>query len=294
MLLTKSLRSSTNVTSEQIGSKAENPERKLKLTNYRGKRDEDRYRVILQFDDDCFQLADSDVFEEVESLFLLSNKIIPCFWSPKVPSQLPKILTTAVLTKLVELIKEHGETWSVAHMCISLPLPEETMMILLASDPLKEHFTSTCHPKKYRLLHLAIGQKSVIACKAIMRCSEHWLQEDPGLFVEDIDHRLPIQMANEIGAQECVDYLMQGQSNHDLYSKRTGGFLGFCTRSVAELFQTTLEAKNSNKIKELLKSYPTLVKTDFIDGNTGLHKAKDAKVYFSVVWVGGCESEGGN
>ena len=133
MLLTKSLRSSTNITSEQIGCKAENPERKLKLTNYKGKRDEDRYRVILQFDDDCFQLADSDIFEEVESLFLLSDKIIPCFWSPKVPSQLPKILTTAVLTKLVELIKEHGETWSVAHMCISLPLPEETMMILTSS-----------------------------------------------------------------------------------------------------------------------------------------------------------------
>ena len=283
MLLSKSLQSSANVTSEEIGSKAENPERKLKLTSYKSKRDEDRHRLLLQFDDNCFQLVDSDAYEEVKSIFLLSNKIVPCFWSPKVSSHLPTILSTAVLTKLVELIKEHGATWSVAHMCVSLPLPEDTMMILLASDSLKEYFTSTCHPKKYRLLHLAIEEKSVIACKAIMRCSEHWLQEDPGLFVEDIDHRLPIQMANDMGAQECTDYLLQGQSSHDFHSERTGGFLGFYSSSVLASFQAALEAKNCNKIRELLKSHPKLVKADFIDGSTGLHKVKDAKVHFSVV-----------
>ena len=290
MLLSKSLLNSANVVSEEIGNKAENPERRLKLTSYKGKRDKDRYRLVLQFGDDCFLLADSDAYEEVKSLFLLSNEIVPCFWSPKVPSRLPTILSTAVLTKLVELIKQHGDTWSVAHMCVSLPLPEDTMMILLASDALKEHFTSTRHPKKYRLLHLAIEQKSATACKAIMRCSEHWLKEDPGLFVEDTDHRLPIQLANEIGAQECIDYLLQGQG---LFNERTGGILGFYSSSVLSLFQTALEAKNCIKIKELLKDYPQLVKADFLDGNTGLHKAKDAKVYFSVVFVFGGSGCGG-
>lgn len=269
-----------NVTNEEIGSNAENPERKLKLTSYKAdSRNEGRHRVVLDVrldvGDRCFQFVDTDAYEEAKDLFSLSNEIIPCFWSPKVFSHLPTILSPMVLTKLVELMKEHGNTWSVAHMCVSLPLPEETMMILLASDSFKEHFASTHHPKKYRILHLAIEQKSVIACRAIMRCSEHWLEEDPGLFVEDIDHKLPIQKATEIGAQECVEYLMQGQLGHGL---KTEGIFGYFKADVLQLFQYALETKNCNKTRELLQKYPTLTRANFVDGNTGLHKAKDAKV----------------
>ena len=289
MLIPTSSLNSAHITNEEIGSKAENPERKLKFTSFKNKENEDRHQVLLEFGNLCFQLIDSDDYKEAKQLFLLSNTVIPCFWRPKVPSHLPAILCTEVLTKLVELMKEHGNTWSVAHMCVSLPLPEETMMILLASDPLKEHFTSTCHPKMYRLLHLAIEQKSVNACRAIMRCSKYWLKEDPGLYVEDTDHMLPIQKAREIGAQECIDYLMHGQSGHDTYSQKTGGIFGYFSRDVPQLFCTYLETKNSTKIKELLEGYPGLVRADFINGNTGLHKAKDAKVHiYMYVHVGVC------
>ena len=280
MLISKSSLSSAHIINEEIGSKAESPERKLKFTSYKNKKNENRHRVLLEFDDQCFQFVDSDAHEEAKQLFSLSNTIIPCFWCPRVPSHLPAILCTKVLTKLVELMKEHGNTWSVAHMCVCLPFPEETMMILLASDTIKEHFTSTHHPKMFRLLHLAIEQKSVNACRAIMRCSEYWLNEDPGLFDKDIDHMLPIQKAREIGAQECVDYLMHGQSGHDIYSQKTGGIFGYFSSDVLQLFRTALETKNSTKTKELLKSYPALVRADFVDGNTGLHKAMDAKVHY--------------
>ena len=286
MLIAKSSLNSDHIINEEVGTKAEDPERTIKFTSYENKKNENRHRVLLEFGDQCFQFVDSDSREGAKQLFSLSNTVIPCFWCPKVTSHLPAILCTEVLTKLVELMKEHGNTWSVAHMCVCLPLPEETMMILLASDSLKEHFTSTCHPKMYRLLHLAIEQKSVNACRAIMRCSEHWLQEDPGLSVEDIDHMLPIQKAREIGAQECIDYLMHGQSGHDMYSQKTGGIFGYFSSDVLQLFRTYLETKNSTKIKELLEGYPTLVRADFIDGNTGLHKAKDAKVHMWVfMWV---------
>ena len=121
-----------------------------------------------------------------------------------------------------------------------------------------------------------------------MRCSEHWLKEDPGLFVEDIDHMLPMQKARDIEAQECIDYLMQGQSGHDMYNQKTGGFFGYFSSDVLELFHKALETKNCTKTNELLSSYPALVRTDFMDGNTGLHKAKDAKVHMYVfMWHGG-------
>ena len=278
MLVAASLLNSADVINEEIGRKDENPERKLKLISYKNDKNESRHRVLLEFADLYFQLVDSNAHEEAKQLFLLSSTVIPCFWSPKVASHLPTILSTKVLTKLVELMMEHGDTWSVAHMCVCLPLPEDTMMILLASDALKEHFTSTHHPKMYRLLHLAIEQKSVDACRAIMRCSEFWLQEDPGLSAKDLDQKLPIQKALDIGAQECVKYLLEVQSFHDMFSKRTGGIFGFFTTDVPQSFQTALETKNCSKVKELLQSHPALVRADFTDGNTGLHKAKDAKV----------------
>ena len=278
MLLSTSLPNNAQITKEQTGSKAENPERKLTLLSYKNNLNEGRHRVLLQFGDQRFQFVDSDAYEEAKLLFSLFNKVIPCFWSPKVPSHLPNILCTAVLTKLVELIKEHGNTWSVAHMCVSLPLPEDTMMILLASDAFKEHFRSTHHPKQYRLLHLVIEQKSLNACKAIMRCSEHWLREDPGLYDEDIDHKLPIHKATDIGAQEIIDYLFEGQSIHSLHGEKTGGLLGFFKTDVLLSFQNALETKNCSKTKEMLESHPKLIIADFVDGDTGLHKAKDAKV----------------
>ena len=287
MLLSTSLPNNAQITKEQTGSKAENPERKLTLLSYKNNLNEGRHRVLLQFGDQHFQFVDSDAYEEAKLLFSLSNKVIPCFWSPKVPSHLPNILCTAVLTKLVELIKEHGNTWSVAHMCVSLPLPEDTMMILLASDAFKGHFRSTHHPKQYGLLHLAIEQKSLNACKAIMRCSERWLEEDPGFNIEDIDHKLPIQKAIDVGAQEIIDYLFQGYSLHD---EKMGGYFGFFQASVLPSFQNALETKNYNKTKELLESNPKLIRADFVDGDTGLHKAKDAKVQF-LMFV--CVNSGG-
>jgi len=288
MLISTSSLSSVHITGEEIGSKAEDPERKLKFTSYKNQQNEDRHRVVLEFGDRCFQFVDSNAYEEAKELFSLSNKVIPCFWSPKAPSHLPVILTVEVLTKLVELMKEHGDTWSVAHMCVSLPLPEETMMILLASDSFKDQFTSTHHPKKYTLLHLAIEQKSVSSCRAIMRCSEYWLKEDPGLFVEDVDHKLPIQKAIDSGAQKCAEYLMKSQLGHSLYSQKTGGFFGYFSSDVLQLFQTALETKNCDKTRELLEKYPMLVRADFMDGNTGLHKAKDAKVCVRTCVCGVC------
>ena len=285
MLIAASLLNSTDVINEEIGRKDESPERKLRFVSYKNNKNESRHRVLLEFGDLYFQFVDSNTYEEAKQFFSLSNSVIPCFWSPKISSHLPTILSTKVLTKLVELIKEHGNTWSVAHMCVCLPLPEETMMILLASEALKEHFTSTHHPKMYRLLHLAIEQKSVNACRAIMRCSEFWLNEDPGLLVEDIDHKLPIQMAMDIGAQECVKYLLEVQSAHDMFNQRTGGIFGCFTTDILQSFQTALETKNCSKVKELLQSHPTLVRADFTDGNTGLHKARDAKVCSLCVFM---------
>ena len=98
-------------------------------------------------------------------------------------------------------MKEHGDTWSIAHMCVSLPLPEETMIILLASDSFKDHFTSTCHPRGYTILHLAVELNSVSACRAIMRCGDQWLSHmAPGLHVEDIEGSK--ETLNVVGTKE--------------------------------------------------------------------------------------------
>ena len=81
-----------------------------------------------------------------------------------------------------------------------------------------------------------------------MCCSEYWLKEDPGLYVEDMDHMLPIQKAREIGAQECIDYLMHGQSGHDMYSQKMRGIFGYFSSDVPQLFRTALQIKNSTKV----------------------------------------------
>ena len=110
----------------------------------------------------------------------------------------------------MELIKEHGDTWSVAHICVSLLLSEDTMMKLLTSDSFKEHFTSTHYPKRHTLLHLAIEQNSVSACKIVMQCGDR-LGKDPGV-VEDNEKMLPLQLAIGLNAKECVTYLRKSQS----------------------------------------------------------------------------------
>jgi len=152
-------------------------------------------------------------------------------------------------------------------------------MILLASDSFKDHFTSTHHPKDYTLLHLAIELKSLVACKAIMRCSDLWLGgEDPGFFMEDLDGMIPLQKANEENANECRDYLMGSQSHGGLVGLKTPGIWGFFGTDVIESFRAALESKSYDKIRGMLKENPQLVKEPFTDGSTALHKVKDPKV----------------
>lgn len=173
---------------------AEDPRRKLTYNTYEDKR-KARYSIVIQIKNEMIELYSSTDEKDAKSILSTSCEVIPCFWNPKILSHLPEIFTVKVLNKLVELMKEYGDTCSVAHMCVSLPLPEDTMMILLASDSFKDHFTSVHHPKGYTLLHLAIEQNSLSACRAIMRCSDRWLSADPGFHVEDKDGVMPIQKA---------------------------------------------------------------------------------------------------
>ena len=62
-------------------------------------------------------------------------------------------------------------------------------------------------PKKYRLLHLAVEQNSLVACKAIMRCSDRWLNMDPGLYAEDTNGNTPIDKAVLSQLWACLEYL---------------------------------------------------------------------------------------
>ena len=121
------------------------------------------YAVVVEILGKKIALPTSDSEESVCNKVLSSvpGCHIPCFWSPKVASHaiLSEIFDETVLTQLVDLISEHGNTWSVAHMCVSLiPLQGNTMMLLLASDSFKYYFRSSVHPKKYRLFHLAVEQ----------------------------------------------------------------------------------------------------------------------------------------
>ena len=198
-----------------IGKEATDPTRKLKVCTCKGRYGYGKeYAVIAEVIGKKFALFTSKLEDDAWEFFHYCLDVIPCFWSPKIPSHshLAKIFCEQVLTKLVELMRLYGNSWSVAHMCVSLPLPEDTMMILLASDSFKDHFTSTHHPKRYRLLHLAVEMESLPACKAIMRCSDQWLHEDPGLFVEDIEGVTPINRAAIAHSWACAEYLKQSQS----------------------------------------------------------------------------------
>ena len=291
MLVSASTLRGADVIDEEVGKADENPVRKLFLSKYNIK-NEVRSRVLVECDGKTFQLLDSVSHEEVKEFFVTCNDVVPCFWSPKVHSHLTTVFKDKVLTKLVELMRLYGNSWSVAHMCVSLPLPEDTMMILLASDSFKDHFTSTHHPKGYTLLHLAIEQKSLVTCKAIMRCSDRWLDgTDPGFFVEDLDGMIPLQKANEDSAKECLDYLMGSQSQ--LVGQKTSGIFGFFGADIIRSFEAMLESKSYEKTKGMLKDNPQLVNEAFVDGSTALHKVKDPKVYvtcdvFIMQWVNTC------
>ena len=270
-------------TSSKLKKTAEDPRRRLTYNTYEAKRKKTRYCIVVEIKGDVIELYSSTDENDAESFMSISSEVIPCFWSPKVLSHLPEIFSLKVLNKLVELMKEHGNTWSVAHICVSLPLPEDTMMILLASDTFKDHFTSVQHPKGYTLLHLAIEQNSLSACRAIMRCSDRWLYADPGFHIEDKDGLRPIQKAVISKSWACLEYLAQSQSiefSSDLEESPRPRLFTKSTNIYGDLkqFQNAVLAKRSTAVKKMLSNKPDFVNASYIDGSTGLHKAHDPEV----------------
>ena len=252
--------------SQEIGKECKNPQRKLKLCPYEKQKGRRSHRVIVDIQGEEFQIFDHEVKETARKYFYSCYDIIPCFWSPRSLSHLTDIFTVKVLTKLMELLEQHGNTWSIAHMCVNLPLPEETMLVLLTSDPFKEHFTSTCHPRGYTILHLAVELNSVSACRAIMRCSDRWLcDKAPELHVEDIEGLVPIQKAIIYKSWACLDYFVQS-----LPLPLEDGSVSPSILS-GEMFQRAVS-------KNLQEGPPTVAKKRDNGKGIGLHKARDAKV----------------
>ena len=206
------------IKTEDIGKEEQNPTRILKLCSCKrfDRTTRHDYAVVVQILGNKIALLISNNEDDARAFFHQCLDVIPCFWSPKVPSHdtftniLSEIFNETVLTKLVELIKERGNTWSVAHMCISLPLHEDTMMSLLASHPFKHYFKSNVHPKGYRLLHLAVEQNSLVACKAIMRCSV--CKTDTGLHAEDTDGNTPLEKVLSSQSWACLEYLHDAET----------------------------------------------------------------------------------
>ena len=256
-----------NVDYVDHGIGVKDPDRRLKLYRYkkRGNAAFFWFLVVLEVSKEQFQLLNTFKEDEAENLFYLCCNIIPCFWS--VAACIPAVFTVKVLTKLVDLIKQHKETWSVAHMCLSLPLPVTTMMELLISDSFRDHFTSTHHPKGYTLFHLAVELKSVAICKVILQCSD-FLGQDPGTFVENIEKMLPFQLAISLNAKECVAFLKQLQSQN--WSKNYPSLL--------EQFQKALESKKTDTVMKMIETNPYLINESFHDGCICLHKALDHQV----------------
>ena len=256
---------------------AEEPRRRLMYSTFESKKNTSRYCIVVELKNEAIELYSSADEKDVKSVLSISCMIIPCFWSPKVLSHLSEIFTTKVLNKLVELMREHGDTWSVAHMCISLPLPEDTMTILLASDSFKDHFTSVQHPKGYTLLHLAIEHHSLTACRAIIRCSDRWLSTEPGFHIEDKDGVIPIQKAVISKSWACLDYLVQSQSAHtSAYGSSQHPRL--FSKSNLKHFQNAVKAKRSTTVKKMLASNPNFANAGYVDGSIGLHRAQDCEV----------------
>ena len=265
--------------SQEVGKEAQNPLRKLKLCTYEKRKNNCWYRVIVDIQGEEFQIFDNNNEENARKCFYSCCDIIPCFWSPKKLSHLTHIFTVKVLTKLVELMEQHGNSWSVAHMCVSLPLPEETMLVLLTSDPFKDHFTSTCHPKGYTILHLAVELNSISACRAIMQCGNQQpglCDKAHGLHVEDIEGVVPIQKAIVCKAWTCLDYFVQSLSLQPPAGSETPPILS------GEMFQ---RARNLQAMKAGTKqSSPTTFMEPkkarywFSDKSITLHEARDPEV----------------
>ena len=269
--------------SQEVGKEAQNPLRKLKLCAYEKGKNDYRYRVIVDIQGEEFQIFDFDSKDEesARKCFYSCYDIIPCFWSPRYLSHLTDIFTVKVLTKLVELIEQHGNTWSLAHMCVSLPLSEETMLVLLTSDPFKDHFTSTCHPKGYTILHLAVELNSVSACRAIMRCGDQW----PGLrdkahdlHVEDIEGLVPIQKAIIYRAWSCLDYFIQSLSLQLPAGSETPTGLETPPILGGEMFQRAVTRNLQDMNAGTQQSSPTVAKKVYNDKGINLHKARNPKV----------------
>ncbi|XP_065899391.1 85/88 kDa calcium-independent phospholipase A2-like isoform X2 [Dysidea avara] len=254
---------------EDVEKEDKNPIRQLKLCCYKKCfKSSCWFSVVLEIKNEIFCLIDTPNKPEAQHLYNLCCNVIPHFWDVK-PCH-SAVFTDKVLTKLVELMRLYGNSWSVAHMCVSLPLPEDTMMILLASDPFKDHFTSTHHPKGYTLLHLVIEQKSIIACKAIMRCSDEY-NLDPCFHVRDQESLIPIQRATKSNAKECLTYLLKSQSPHE--AQQSSSFLR--RGNVLDQFRKAIEDKKSDTVKTLLNTDPSLVHVPYVDGSVCLHKTRD-------------------
>ena len=267
--------------SQEIGKEARNPLRKLKLCTYEKQKSDFWYRVIVDIQEEKFQIFDNNNEENARNYFYSCCNIIPCFWSPRILSHLADIFTVKVLTKLVKLIEQHGNTWSMAHMCVSLPLPEETMLVLLTSDLFKDHFTSTCHPKGYTILHLAVELNSVSACRAIMRCGDQWPElrdKAHSLQVKDLEGLVPIQKAIVCKAWACVDYLVQSLS----LQPPSGSDLETLPSLSGEMFQRARNLQDMNPgVKQNSSTTPVTLKKVrywFSDKSIDLHEARDPEV----------------
>ena len=257
---------------KECGHDAKDPVRRLKLCCYKKHGNNAFYWFIVtvEVSKEEFQLLNTFKEDEARRIFYLCCYIIPCFWS--ITTCIPAVFTVKVLTKLVELIEQHGDTWSIAHMCVSLPLPEETVMTLLTSDSFKDHFTSTHHPSGYTLLHLAIEQNSVATCKIVMHCSD-FLGQDPGLLIEDNDKMLPFQLATSLNAKECVSFLKQSQSQNSSKNYLT----------LLDQFLKALASKQTDAVRKLIEANPGLVNESFLDGCSCLHKACDHQVCYKLL-----------
>ena len=261
--------------SQEIGKEAQDPLRKLKLCTYEKRKNDFWYRVIADIQGEKFQIFDSNNEQSAKKYFYACFDIIPNFWSPRSLSHLMDIFTVKVLTKLVELIEQHGSTWSIAHMCVSLPLPEETILVLLTSDSFKDHFTSTCHPKGYTILHLAVELNSVSACRAIMRCGDQWpglCERAHNLHVEDIEGLVPIQKAVMCRAWACLDYFVQSLSLQPSDGSETPPILS------GEMFQRAVTRNLRSLNAGKLQSSPTVAKKVYNDKGINLHKSRDPEV----------------
>lgn len=255
---------------QEVGKERQNPQRKLKLCTYEtDRKGEYWHRTVVDIQGKEIQIFDHSLEESARKFFYSCYDIIPCFWSPRDLSHLTDIFTVKVLTKLVELMEQHGNTWSIAHLCVSLPLPENTILVLLTSDPFKEHFTSIRHPRGYTILHLAVELNSLSACRAVMRCGDHWPRfhdKAPNLHVEDKEGIKPIQKAVICKAWACLDYLVQSLSLQPEASLITPPILG------GEMFQRAV-----TRNLEGMNAYN--------DKGIDLHKIQDPKVSSYIVWM---------